>query len=89
MPAKLSAAKRQRQNSARRSRNRAVRSHMRTAIRSFVDSLDGDQSEAAERLGNAVHAVDKAASKGVVHRRTAARYKRRLAGRLRRRFATT
>ncbi len=89
MPAKLSAAKRQRQNTMRRLRNRSVRSHMRTAIRSFVDSLDGEESEAAERLGHAVRAVDKAASKGVVHRRTAARYKRRLAGRLRRQFAAT
>ena len=89
MPAKLSAAKRHRQDGMRRLRNRAVRSRMRTAIRSFVDSLDGEQAEAAERLGHAVCAVDKAASKGVVHRRTAARYKRRLAGHLRRRFAPT
>lgn len=89
MPAKLSAAKRQRQNGARRLRNRAVRSRMRTVIRSFVDSLDGDQAHAAERLGDAVRAVDKAAAKGVVHPRAAARYKRRLAGRLRRRFAAS
>ena len=89
MPAKLSAAKRQRQNGTRRLRNRAVRSRMRTAIRSFVDSLDGDQAEAVEQLGHAVCAVDKAASKGVVHKRTAARYKRRLAGRLRRQFTPT
>lgn len=86
MPAKSSAAKRQRQNGVRRLRNRAIRSRMRTAIRSFADALDGEQAEATERLGYAVSAVDKAASKGVVHRRTAARYKRRLAGRLRRQF---
>ena len=60
---------------------------MRTAIRSFVDSLDGEQSESTVRLGDAVRAVDKAVSKGVVHRRTAARYKRRLTGRLRRQLA--
>lgn len=89
MPAKLSAAKRQRQNSSSRLRNRAVRSRMRTAIRSFVDSLGGEQAEATERLGHAVRAVDKAASKGVVHRRTAARYKRRLTGRLRRQHAAS
>lgn len=89
MPAKLSAAKRQRQNGTRRLRNRAVRSRMRTVIRSFVDSLDGERAEAVERLGEAVRAVDRAASKGVVHPRTAARYKRRLAGRLRRRFAAS
>ncbi len=87
MPTKLSAAKRQRQNGSRRLRNRSVRSRMRTAIRSFVDSLDGEQSESTVRLGDAVRAVDKAVSKGVVHRRTAARYKRRLTGRLRRQLA--
>lgn len=87
MPTKLSAAKRQRQNVSRRLRNRSVRSRMRTAIRSFVDSLDGEQSESTVRLGDAVRAVDKAVSKGVVHRRTAARYKRRLTGRLRRQLA--
>ena len=87
MPAKLSAAKRQRQNSTRRLRNRSVRSRMRNAIRAFVDSLEGEQAQAQERLGHAVRAVDQAVSKGVVHRSTAARYKRRLHGRLRRSFS--
>ena len=87
MPAKLSAAKRQRQNAVRRLRNRSERSRMRTAIRLFVDSLDGEQSESTVRLSDAVRAVDKAVSKGVVHRRTAARYKRRLTGRLQRQLA--
>lgn len=71
--------KRNRQNEKRRLRNRAVRSEMNTRSKAALDAAGYDDDEAAaETLRLAVKRIDKAASKGVIHKNTAARRKSRL-----------
>jgi small subunit ribosomal protein S20 len=74
-----SAIKRTRQNERRRLRNRAVRSKIRGVIKA------ARAAEGAARppvVLEAIRALDKAVSKGVIHRNTAARKKSALARRL-------
>jgi small subunit ribosomal protein S20 len=68
--------KRNRQNERAHERNKAVRTSLKTASKK-VRSATGDEAQALAR--EASRALDKAASKGVVHKRTAARRKSRLA----------
>jgi small subunit ribosomal protein S20 len=63
----------------RNERNKMVKSSLRTAIRKFVEA--GPQ-DGATKLNAAFAALDKAASKGVIHKNTAARKKARLAKKL-------
>jgi small subunit ribosomal protein S20 len=74
-----SAKKRAIQAAKRYARNRMVKSSLRTAIRKF---LEASPEEAAVKLSQAFKALDQAASKGVIHKNTAARKKARLAKRL-------
>ena len=74
-----SAMKRIRQNERRRLRNRTVRSRVRTLIKT-ARAVDGPAGSAA--ILGAIRALDKAVSKGVLHRNTAARKKSALARRL-------
>ncbi len=72
--------KRVKTNETRRQRNKSVRSAVRTAVRRFREAVEsGDTEKATELQRAASRALDKAASKGVVHKRTAARRKSRLA----------
>ncbi len=74
-----SAIKRHRQNLKRRERNRAVKSYLKTITKKVEAAVAaGNAEEAAKTLAAAVTALDKAASKGVIHRNTAARKKSRL-----------
>jgi small subunit ribosomal protein S20 len=78
-----SALKANRQNVKRRENNRQMRSKLRTAlkaIRASLDSKDVDGAKAA--LSATVSIVDKMATKGIIHRNTAGRYKSRLSSRL-------
>lgn len=60
-------------------RNAAYKSMMKTAIRRFETSLKEAKSEAAkETLLKAISIIDKLASKGIIHKNTAARKKSRL-----------
>jgi small subunit ribosomal protein S20 len=69
--------KRNRQNEKRRQLNKSVRSDMKTAVKKVESALaSGEETEALIR--QAQHKIDVAASKGVVHKRTAARRKSRL-----------
>lgn len=74
-----SAMKRIRQNEKRRLRNRAVRSKVRTALKS-ARTAPAETQHAA--VLEAIRTLDKAVSKGVLHRNTAARKKSALARRL-------
>jgi len=74
-----SAMKRIRQNEKRRLRNRAVRSKLRTAVKT-ARAAQGDGQRGA--VLDAIRLLDKAVTKGVVHRNTAARKKSALARRL-------
>jgi small subunit ribosomal protein S20 len=78
-----SALKANRQNIKRRELNRQMRSRLRTALKAIRASLDAkDLTAAKAALSRTVSIVDKMATKGIVHRNTAARYKSRLSSRL-------
>ncbi|RMH70867.1 MAG: 30S ribosomal protein S20 [Actinomyces sp.] len=70
--------KRNRQNERRRLRNRAVRSEVRTRMKKAVAAAEAGADDTDERLRRAIATIDKAASKGVLHKNTAARKKSRL-----------
>jgi small subunit ribosomal protein S20 len=75
--------KRNRQNERRRQRNLAVRSRLKSEARKVVEAAEaGDREAAAAQFRSAVRAIDKAVAGGVLHKRTAARRKSRLAKRL-------
>ena len=78
-----SALKRARQNLKRRARNRHQRSTLRTATRDFRSLLEAKDVENAEKSFSSIQKVlDKAVTKGILHRNTAARSKSRLAAAL-------
>jgi len=69
-----SAQKRHRQSIKRQTRNQAIRSRVRTFVKRVRESVDARNSaEANERLKSATRAIDKAVTKGVLHRNTASR----------------
>jgi len=74
--------KRNRQNEARRVRNKAVRSELKTRTKAAVTAAETGADDADELARQAVKRLDKAASKGVIHKNQAARRKSRLAKRL-------
>jgi small subunit ribosomal protein S20 len=79
MPNTRQAEKRMRITARRTARNRHVKSTVKTAVRRFSDTLaQGDLEAAGDKLRSAVRTVDKAVSKGVVHKNAAARRKSRL-----------
>lgn len=78
-----SALKANRQNIKRREHNRQLRSKLRTALKAIRASLDAKDVDAAKKaLSATVSLVDKMATKGIIHRNTAGRYKSRLSSRL-------
>ena len=78
-----SALKANRQNIKRREQNRQMRSKLRTALKAIRAKLDDNDVEGAKAaLGATVSMVDKMATKGIIHRNTAGRYKARLSSRL-------
>jgi small subunit ribosomal protein S20 len=78
-----SALKANRQNIKRREHNRQMRSRLRSALKSIRASLDAkDLKSAKAALQATVSIVDKMATKGIIHRNTAGRYKSRLGARL-------
>jgi small subunit ribosomal protein S20 len=83
MPNTKQALKRMRVTAKRTARNRHVKSTVKTALRRYSDTLaQGDLESARDKLQVAVKTIDKATSKGVVHKNAAARKKSRLAKRL-------
>ena len=73
------AEKRNRQRLKRRTRNLMHLSTMRTYMKRVRKALDGKDGEVAKTsLPEAIQAISKAASKGVIHRNTASRYISRL-----------
>jgi small subunit ribosomal protein S20 len=63
-------------NERRRLRNQSVKSSLRTAVRHFREALDaGDRDKASELLATTTRQLDKAASKGVIHKNQAANKK--------------
>ena len=78
-----SKVKRNKTNEQNRQRNQAVKSNLKTHIRKFRQAADaGDRDKAVELQRAAGRALDKAASKGVIHRNQAANKKSALASRV-------
>jgi small subunit ribosomal protein S20 len=74
--------KRNKQNEKARQRNKAVKSSLKTSVRKFREAADaGDADEATLAMRTAVRSLDKAASKGVIHKRQAANRKSAIAKR--------
>jgi small subunit ribosomal protein S20 len=68
--------KRIKQNETRHQRNKAVKSGLKTAVRTFREAADAGEKDQAITLGHdAAKKLDKAASKGVIHKNQAANRK--------------
>ena len=75
-----SAEKRNRQAQKRRARNTAVRTQVRNVLKKAREAIaTKDPQKTKEALQQAMRALNKAASKGVLHSRNAARRIARLA----------
>lgn len=72
--------KRIRTNERRRVRNKSVKSSLHTAVRAFREAAaEGDKDKAGVLLASTSRKLDKAASKGVIHKNQAANKKSALA----------
>ncbi len=79
----LQSKKRVRQNAKSRKSNRIRKSQIKTQIKRFENTIDsGDVESAGEQFRLIVKKLDKVASTSTMHKKTAARKKSRLAGRL-------
>ncbi len=79
MARNLSAEKSDRQGEKRRLRNKMVKSRARTLVKDFVDLVDEKKKdEAKTKLAELSSFLDKAVSKGIYQRNTAARKKSRM-----------
>lgn len=78
-----SAIKRARQNKKRNLRNRMWKSRIKTVRKKLEKAIEENNKELIEQLIREYKSiVDKAAQRGVIHRNTAARKKKRLMKRL-------
>ena len=69
-------------NEKARLRNKAVKSGLRTHVRKFNEALaEGDTAKAQEFARAATRALDKAVTKGVIHKNQAANRKSAIAAR--------
>lgn len=87
MPNIKSAIKRVELTKVRTLKNAAAKSALRTTLRRFEESLSTDADSAKAALSKATRALDKASSKGLVHKNMAARKKSRLSKRYAKQFA--
>ncbi len=79
MARNLSAEKSDRQGEKRRLRNKMIKSRAKTLASDFVDLVDEKKKdEAKKKLVEISSFLDKAVSKGIFHRNTAARKKSRM-----------
>jgi small subunit ribosomal protein S20 len=75
-----STIKRHKQSLVRAERNRALRTRLRHAIRSLRETIAAaDGAKAQEQLVSVTRTIDKAATKGIIHRNNASRRISRLA----------
>jgi small subunit ribosomal protein S20 len=70
--------KRNRQNVKRHDRNKGVRSELKTRVKRALTTAEQGGDDAVEAARAADKRLDKAASKGVIHKNAAARRKSRL-----------
>jgi len=78
-----SAIKAHRQSLKNRERNRQYRARLRNALRTVRGAIAGNDLNAAKTaLKESISLIDRMASKGIIHRNAAGRYKSRLAHRV-------
>ncbi|MGB9375706.1 MAG: 30S ribosomal protein S20 [Jiangellales bacterium] len=68
-------------NEKARARNKAVRTSVRSQVRKFREAADAGSADAVALAREATKALDKAASKGVIHKNQAANRKAAIAKR--------
>jgi small subunit ribosomal protein S20 len=74
--------KRIKTNEKARLRNKGVKSSLKTSVRKFREAADaGDRDTAVQAMTTASRELDKAASKGVIHKNQAANRKSAMAKR--------
>jgi len=79
LPNIKSQIKRMHKSEEQRQRNKSVMSALKTDIKKFEAAFQsGDSDTARERYAEASRALDKAASKGVIHKNKAANKKSRM-----------
>lgn len=79
MPNTEGAKKRLRQSLVRRERNRSAKSALRTALKKFREAVAAKNLDEAQEHRKAVaKALDKAATKGIIHVNKASRLKSRM-----------
>jgi len=75
----VSARKRARQAERHRQHNASLRSHVRTQIKKVLKAIEsGDKTAAEAAYKDAVPAIDRSVSQGIMHANKAARHKSRL-----------
>ncbi len=77
-----SAIKRMKQSEQRRQRNRAARSTIRSSIKAARTAVAGKSPDSTAAVQEAIRTLDRAVTRGVLHRNTAARKKSALARKL-------
>jgi small subunit ribosomal protein S20 len=77
-----SAIKRHQQSLKKRQRNRTIKSTMKTSVRTLLEAIESKQKDTVQKnLSRAASVIAKTASKGVIHKNTAARKIARLSRR--------
>ena len=83
MATHASALKAHRQSLKNREHNRQFRSRLRGALKTIRTAIEGNDLTAANNsLRQTISLIDKMATKGIIHRNAAGRYKSRLTTRL-------
>lgn len=83
MASHASALKAHKQSLKNREHNRQFRARLRNALKSIRTAIDGNDLPAARSaLKQTVSLIDRMASKGIIHRNAAGRYKSRLTTRI-------
>ena len=83
MASHASALKAHKQSLKNREHNRQFRARLRNALKSIRAAIDGNDLPAARSaLKQTVSLIDRMASKGIIHRNAAGRYKSRLTTRI-------
>ncbi len=83
MATHASALKAHRQSLKNRESNRQFRSRLRTALKNIRAAITGNDLAAAKgALKETISLIDRMASKGIIHKNAAGRYKSRLSTRL-------
>ena len=82
MPLTGTALKRFKLAERNRKRNQALKSEIKTRVKTAHAAIEADPATAGDAVALAARKIDKAASKGAIHKRAAARRRSRLQRRL-------